>query len=699
VPSIRSTASAGGWQDATTIAIPAGTQPGDLMLTWLSGNAAGEITTPAAGWTLVESDFGGDVGEGTGVHLYARTATSELSPYTWGWSGEHWHYGLCITVQDTGGIRDSGLAADEGDGSGVLEVLLPSVGAVDGDMLLAFGFHWGTAPGSDPTFDDLDQVAAADVLLVAALEEISSTGPTEEYPLTASVIGRMAACAVALRPPSAALDAVADPLALEVDFGSPAVAVQRTATAAPFAATVGFGAPSATAATSVSAHPLSLQVGFGAPALDTLPPERAWEPIPARQPLPPRPLWRYYALRWTGTWVHRELPLRDVSITHTLSGPGDLSASIEPTYADLVAEDGHLVLREWDTIILAEAAGQLRGAGILVSTEITGDVLSLDCVGFSGYAAGMPLTASLTWGGSSAGATGQGVDPAAVIRALWAHLQGQPDGNLGVVVDNLATPYRLGVWHNARKLPTEDEPNPPAAEVEEPPIPIDRVWTQQDSRPAAATGKSVYWEYRLDWFEDVEVGSKQDEICQQAKIEYREHVSWGPDRESVNLRLQLGYPRLGRRAADLRFVEGENISELVTLSRSGDAYANVVAAYGSGEGSKQKRQTVSQRDGRLRRVSIVDAEDVATDAALKAIASDALARARQLTDITAFTVRDHPNAELGSFDAGDDVLVETVIGWQPTRMWVRILSYTYSPDGDTVSVTCTRSDSFDYSGR
>src|SRR5690606_40742639 len=83
------------------------------MLTWLSGNAAGEITTPAAGWTLVESDFGGDVGEGTGVHLYARTATSELSPYTWGWSGEHWHYGLCITVQDTGGIRGSGLAADE----------------------------------------------------------------------------------------------------------------------------------------------------------------------------------------------------------------------------------------------------------------------------------------------------------------------------------------------------------------------------------------------------------------------------------------------------------------------------------------------------------------------------------------------------------------------------------------------------------
>lgn len=424
-----------------------------------------------------------------------------------------------------------------------------------------------------------------------------------------------------------------------------------------------------------------------------------WQQLPERRPLPPAPLWRFYAMRWTGVWVHRELPLRDVSITHTLSGPGDLTASIEPTYADLVADDGQLVLREWDTIILAEASGQIRGGGILVSTEVVGDDLSLDCVGFSGYAAGMPLTSTLSWGGSSAGTTGTGVDPAVVVRALWGHLQSQPDGGLGVVVDNLSTPYRLGAWHNARKLPTEDEPKPPASEVEDPPIPIDRVWTAQDRKPPAATGKTVYWQYRLDWFEDVEVGAKIDEICTQASIDYREVWGWGPDRESVVMRLELGYPRLGRRASTLRFVEGENISELVTLQRSGEDFANVVAAYGTGEGSKQKRATASQRDGRLRRVQIVDATDVDNAAALQAIARDKLARTRQFTDITGFVVREHPNAPLGSFGVGDDVLVETTLGWQPTRMWVRILSYSFSPDGDTVSITCARSDSFDYTGR
>ena len=628
VPSIVAASTAGGWQSATPVPVPEGTQDRDLLLVWLSGNGSGVITDEPEGWGLVASQVGAPLGQGTGVHLYSRRASAEDGPYTWEWEGEHWHYAIMVAVRGAAGVRTSDLAVADG----VSSIDLPGLDAVPGDLLLGFGFHWGTDAGSEPDFASMATVASQATILVAAQDPIVASGISPAHPLTSATVGRMAAAAVVLEPTP-----------------PPVVPV--------------------------------------------------WEQLPERRPLPPAPLWRFYAMRWTGTWVHRELPLRDVSITHTLSGPGDLSASIEPTYGDLIAEDGMLVLREWDTIILAEAAGQLRGAGILVSTEITGDELSLECVGFSGYAGGMPLTETLRWGGPTNGLSGQGVDPATVIRWLWNHLQDQPDGGLGVQVDNLSTPYRLGVWHNARKLPTEDEPNPPAAEIEEPPIPIDRVWTSSDSRPTAATGKSVYWEYRLDWFEDIEVGAKVDEICQQAKIEYREHVSWGPDRESVNLRLQLGYPRLGRRQSGLRFVEGENISELVTLSRSGDDYANVVAAYGSGEGSKQKRATASQRDGRLRRVQIVDAEDVENDAALGVIARDHLARTRQITDISSFTVRDHPNAELGSFDAGDDVLVETVIGWQPTRMWVRILSYTYSPDGDTVAVSCTRSDSFDYSGR
>jgi hypothetical protein len=409
-------------------------------------------------------------------------------------------------------------------------------------------------------------------------------------------------------------------------------------------------------------------------------------------------MWRYYAFRaLSGAWVHRELPLSDVRLTFTLSGPGGLTATIEPEYADLIGADGELVFREWDTVIVAEAAGQLRGGGILTGMDITGEQLNLDCVGFSGYAAGQPLASTLTWGGPTNGATGDGVDPAVVMQALWDHLQAQPDGSLGVVLDPLSTPYRLGAWHNARAI-NDDGTLGPAGEVEDPPIPIDRVPPTGYRKPAAATGKQVYWQYELPWWGDVEVGAKVDELCQQVPIDYRERWEWADAaREQVRMRLERGYPRLGRRS-DRRFVEGENITELVTLRRSGEDFANAVTAYGAGEGSKQLRQSVSQRDGRLRRVRPVDASDVTTAAALRAVADAELGRASRLADITAFTLLDHPNAPIGSFAVGDDVLVQTTAGWQPTSMWVRITGYDLSPDTDTITVTCSRSDGFTYAG-
>lgn len=626
-------ATAGGWQAETVLDVPGGVVDGDVMLAWLAANDESAVTPPA-GWDLVASDVGGDVGADTGVYLYSRTAAAlEPAAHTWVWSAEHWHHGICVAVRGSEGVRASGLvAAEEVDTIG-----LPQLAAEAGDMLLGFGYHWGTTEGSEPTFPDMDQVAAASTILVAAREAVSADGATPAFECTSSAVGRMAAAAVALEP---------------------------------------------------------------------TPPEPEPEPEPTSAPivrprreLPPPPVWRYYAMRWTGQWVHRELPLREVSITHTLSGPGSLSASVEPVVADMRGPDGELILREWDTIVLAEAAGQLRGGGIVTSVERTGDAASIDCVGFSGYAAGIPLVSTLTWGGKDDGTSGHGVDPATVVRALWDHVQAQPDGGLGVQVDGLSTPYRLGEWHNARKLPTEDEPDPDASEVEDPPIPIDRAWTAQDSKPAAATGKTVYWQYQLTWHEDVEVGAQVDEICQQVPIDYREVWRWADaSRESVAMRLELGYPRLGRRQQNLRLVEGENISELVTVERSGDDFANSVVAYGAGEGSKQLRQTATHRDGRLRRVKAVDAADVTSKAALRAIATDELGRTSQVADITGFILRDHTHAAVGTFATGDDVLVQTTVG-TPTRMWVRITEYEFSPEDDTVSVTCTRSDSFDYSGR
>lgn len=410
-------------------------------------------------------------------------------------------------------------------------------------------------------------------------------------------------------------------------------------------------------------------------------------------------MWHYYALRWNGEWVHRELPLSDVSIEYALSGPGGLSATIEPSYADMIGPDGNPVLRTWDTVILAEASGQLRGGGIITRLEPEGDTLELECTGFSGYPHGVPIDTSLTWGGPSNGTTGNGVDPAAVVRAIWDRVQAPANGNLGVQVQHITTPYRLGEWHNARRLPTEDQPNPPSTEVEDPPIPIDRVWTPSDRRPAAAKGKTLYWKYELPWHEDIDAGSKIDEICNQVPMDYREVWQWAtPGRDAVRMRLEMGYPRLGRRRSDLRFVQGENVLEVVAATDDGADYANHVIAYGAGEGAKQLRESVSVSDGRLRRVATVDAPDVTSRAALRAVALDELHRRQPTMDITGLTVEDHPHAPIGSYGVGDDIYVQGFGGWRDTTLWVRITELDISPETGQTQIKCARSDGFRYTG-
>jgi len=422
--------------------------------------------------------------------------------------------------------------------------------------------------------------------------------------------------------------------------------------------------------------------------------------IPLQEPLPPASQWRYYAFNaLTGEWLHRELPLSDVRLTTTLSGPGRMTATIDPEYQALRTPDGGLVLELWQTMIVAEASGQLRGGGILTGITATGPKLTLDMTGVSGWLEGQPLRNNLTFGGKTDGTTGNGVDPLDVVRALWGWLQGQPDGNLAVTLDATTTPYRLGEWHNTRVL-KEDGTLGPAKEVAPNPIPIDRIWDPgKDKRPVAATGKQVYWEYKIPWWDDVEIGQRVTTLATQTPFDWLESLRWADSsRESVVRHIHFGYPRLGKRLTREVFVEGANISELVAVRRDGDDYANSVTVYGSGEGSKQLRSTVSKRDGRLLRAKSVDRPDLTTVAECKAVAEEELRRWSQVVDILGFTVRDHPNAQIGTFAVGDDVLVQTRTGWMPTRLWVRITALDIAPATGEVTVTCRRSDRFDYPG-
>src|SRR5690606_11690862 len=177
--------------------------------------------------------------------------------------------------------------------------------------------------------------------------------------------------------------------------------------------------------------------------------------------------------------------------------------------------------------------------------------------------------------------------------------------------------------------------------------------------------KSVYWQYQLAWHEDIDLGSTIDTLCTQTPMDYREVWEWAsPARDAVRMRIEMGYPRLGRRRDDLRFVQGENVLDSVPSEDNGADYANTVISYGAGEGAKQLRAPAAVNDRRLRRLATIDAPAATTAAELRTIAQSELRRRQPITDITEFVVHDHPHAPIGSYAVGDDVYVQGFGGWR-----------------------------------
>lgn len=433
--------------------------------------------------------------------------------------------------------------------------------------------------------------------------------------------------------------------------------------------------------------------------------------------------WRFHALRILDRqWLHRDLPLRDVTISPALSGPGSMTAVLAPDVMDLKAPDGSPLLEEWRDLIIAEAADEIRFAGILVNSDYVGEAWRLDIAGISAWPQGQPQPSTIVYGSSSneqpgGPYPGDGADPIRIVKDLWQQLQAQPDADLGVTFGGATeTGYRLARWYNVPAkwdyqpdASTTVEIVPPSSKSLEDLKTTDLVKvvvrgtgfaktlkkTQNTGSPKAAP---LHWLHHVYAHENTDLGAKIDTYAKLAPFDYREHAAWADsDKTDVVLRIDFGYPRIGTRQMGLRFVEGENIVELVTVRRDGEDYANGVLAVGSGEGEDQLRETVVKRDGRARRVRVVTATHISDRTQLRDLARRELARSNQLTTIEGFTVAEHPHAPYGSYQVGDDVLVQVTTGWAAgTSQWVRITGLAYSPDRDTVQVTCARSDSFSY---
>jgi len=371
--------------------------------------------------------------------------------------------------------------------------------------------------------------------------------------------------------------------------------------------------------------------------------------------------WRYLAQRLTGDGLGEfigEIPLRSPAITDVLSGPTGLTGVVSPSILGLRGEDGHPVLdTRWNTAIWAEADGEIRGGGILAHRSMRGPELALTCVGFTAYPKDMPFTDA--WYGVE-------VDPLDVVRLIWTHLQGKPRGNLGLQVSGLTTGLKIGVE-------------------------MEQVEFDTESGPVSFEAGPV----KLAWYQTEDLGGEIDRFAEETPFDYHERHQWASNGDTqLEHFLDFGYPRIGRRRNDLRFVLGENISVVPSIEDDGADYANEILSLGAGEGRTMLRGGAAVNDGGLRRVATVVDKKARSLKNVNAVAKKELAwRSAFGEEITEIVVRDHPHAPLESWAVGDEIRVQADTDWSDVDQWARVLSSTISPEsGEVATLTIARED-------
>lgn len=371
--------------------------------------------------------------------------------------------------------------------------------------------------------------------------------------------------------------------------------------------------------------------------------------------------WRYMATRLNGdgteTMLDLDLPLEEVSIDDVLSGDQALNGKIEPAYTRLIAPDGVPILREWGTAVYAEKDGEIKYGGILVASAMDGPTWELETVGYTGYWRDMPYTGS--------GFKGIRVDPIDCAREIINHVQAQPGGNLGLTVADTLSGKSIGTELEQVEFDTQEGP------------------VSFEAGP-----------YKLNWYSNHDLGGDIDTLALETPFDYHERHYW--DGETIRHHLDIGYPAIGRRREDLRFVFGENVFEVPTIDRDGEQYASGTMVLGAGDGPSmihEIREMPTRPTGRLRRIAVVSDPSIRrNDVAISRADAENQWRAR-IDDISSILVQDHKNAQIGAASVGDEILLEGRTDWTTYEMWVRILSISYEPaNGGVAEYSVARAD-------
>lgn len=355
----------------------------------------------------------------------------------------------------------------------------------------------------------------------------------------------------------------------------------------------------------------------------------------------------------TRQWVHMDLPISDVTITWRLSGPFELTGKLTPPYLDVL----DLYLDEWAVFIHVEYQGAILGSGIMMPWSSTWNELNIEAIGVTTYPHGIPYMDIYSKFFP---------DVMEVVRELWRHVQSFPNSELNVLLPDgyMGVPL-FGAKHND-----------------------------------AQTGALLGWEaFTMTWTDLKDCGSEFDNLAASTPFDYQEVNWWNSTHTDILHGVNIGYPRLGTRREFLRFVEDENIIEAVPITEPDDAFASDIIVKGAGEGPDQIWFWIGAMAwDRLRRVYVLTDEQIQSTEVAYGIAMQELERRAYARGIASITIdAHHLNATLGSYQVGDDILIDGMQPWVGDYLlWHRITSIEYHRDTGTATLEIARSESFRY---
>lgn len=373
--------------------------------------------------------------------------------------------------------------------------------------------------------------------------------------------------------------------------------------------------------------------------------------------------WRYYAQRArTNEWLDRDLQLQNVNITWTLSGPSELTATVDGATASQIATDGSLLLDEWSTFVYAENNNQILFGGIMTGSSDVGlGARDVTFNSFSSYPTGRIWLGELTL---------YVTDAFDIIRVLWDAVQSDPNGNIGIAVSENLANYVIG---SADPGPRPEQGVGESNEDYEVRL---EAWQVLINEP-----------YELAWWNNQDCGNEIDNILQQSHTDYLERHEWDDNRENVFHYIDLLEEGWMVRRNDLRFMEGENIKVAPLPERDGEEYANFVKGIGVGDDRFAiTYEAYGVDDGKLRRDKIYSAKNILVPETLAAKTNDELRASQQIVRFDTIEVVDHPHAVIGSWSLGNEILVQTHSGFEKLYDWMRITEWSFSPDVPDVAV-------------